>query len=420
MVLPWIGGLIVIATIYGIVKRWESRLVLFSAGLLMCILAMNPMESFAAFQKSMTSASLIGPICSVMGFAFVMKLTKCDQHMVHAIAKPVSALGPIIVPAATLATFAVNIALTSAAGCGAAVGAVLIPVLLAAGVHPAMAAAAVLGGTFGSTLSPGGAQINLVAKLANASSMEVVAYQTPSALVAMAISAVGLGVMSFILKENRGYVAEDASTDTAEAFKVNPLMALVPVIPLILLILGTRPQFKSWGMTVPAAMLIGTMLALAVTRTNPAEATKEFFNGMGKGYANVMGIIIAAGVFVAGMNQVGLIKVLLNSMNSFKAAVGAAGTFGPLLISVLAGSGDAATVAFNEAITPHAAQFGTTILDLGTLAALAGALGRTMSPVAGVTIVVSGIAKVNPFEVVKRTAPGMIIAAIVVFLMRGL
>ena len=50
--------------------------------------------------------------------------------------------------------------------------------------------------------------------------------------------------------------------------------------------------------------------------------------------------------------------------------------------------GDAATQAFNEAVTPHAEAFGMTILGLGGLAFLTGALGRTMSPLAGVTILV--------------------------------
>ena len=39
-----------------------------------------------------------------------------------------------------------------------------------------------------------------------------------------------------------------------------------------------------------------------------------------------------------------------------------------------------------------------------------GALGRTMSPLAGVTILVSGIAMVNPIDVIKRTAIPCIIA----------
>ena len=39
-------------------------------------------------------------------------------------------------------------------------------------------------------------------------------------------------------------------------------------------------------------------------------------------------------------------------------------------------SGDAAAFAFNEAVTPHAPSFGMTVPTLGTMAALAGALGR--------------------------------------------
>lgn len=91
-----------------------------------------------------------------------------------------------------------------------------------------------------------------------------------------------------------------------------------------------------------------------------------------------------------------------------------------MLVAILSGSGDAATIAFNEAVTPHAATFGLTIERLGTLASLAGALGRSMSPVAGAAIIVSGIANVNPMEVAKRNAPGMIIASIVAFIMQGI
>ena len=47
------------------------------------------------------------------------------------------------------------------------------------------------------------------------------------------------------------------------------------------------------------------------------------------------------------------------------------------------------------------------------LGRLAGAAGRTASPLAGVTILVSGIAMVSPIEVVKRTAIPMIVATIV-------
>lgn len=60
---------------------------------------------------------------------------------------------------------------------------------------------------------------------------------------------------------------------------------------------------------------------------------------------------------------------------------------GNIPLAVICGSGDAASVAFNGAVTPFAAQFGMSPLDLGSLAAFAGCLGRTMSSMASVTFV---------------------------------
>ena len=67
-------------------------------------------------------------------------------------------------------------------------------------------------------------------------------------------------------------------------------------------------------------------------------------------------------------------------------------------------------MAFNEAVTPHAPAFGMEVKSLGALAFLTGALGRTMSPIAGAMVVVSGIAMANPIEVAKRTAPACTLA----------
>lgn len=53
------------------------------------------------------------------------------------------------------------------------------------------------------------------------------------------------------------------------------------------------PELK---MSVATAMLIGTVYALAVTRSSPVNVTKTFFTGMGSGYGSILGIIIAAGV----------------------------------------------------------------------------------------------------------------------------
>jgi len=137
-----IGALVVIGVIYLLLKRHESRMVLIAAGILMCCIAGNPMASLDAFAKSMTNAGLITSVCSCMGFAWCMKYTGCDKHLVVAIGKVLKKMGFLLIPGATLATFVVNIAIPSAAGCSAAVGVIFIPIMMSAGIHPAMAAAA--------------------------------------------------------------------------------------------------------------------------------------------------------------------------------------------------------------------------------------------------------------------------------------
>ena len=88
------------------------------------------------------------------------------------------------------------------------------------------------------------------------------------------------------------------------------------------------------------------------------------------------------------------------------------GAFGPFFLAVLTGSGDAAAFAFNEAVTPHALDFGMQVPNLGSLALISGSLGRTMSPIAGVVILISGLAMVPPIQLVKRTAIPMIVGVI--------
>ena len=83
----------------------------------------------------------------------------------------------------------------------------------------------------------------------------------------------------------------------------------------------------------------------------------------------------------------------------------------------MSGSGDAAAVAFNKAVTVHAADFGVSAMDMGSMAAIGGALGRTMSPVAGGLIICAGLAGTSPMEVAKRNAPGMILACIAVLVL---
>ena len=407
-----IGALIVVGVIYLLLKRHESRMVLIAAGILMCIIAGKPMAALDAFAKSMTNAGLITSVCSCMGFAWCMKYTGCDKHLVVAIGKVLKKMGFLLIPGATLATFVVNIAIPSAAGCSAAVGVIFIPILMAAGVHPAMAAAAVKSGTYGSMLNPGLVHNGVIAKLAGTQITDVIGNHMMATVAGVIVAAVVLTVIAIVLKENKGYVPEGSVVDD-DSFSVNAIDAIMPLVPVIILLLGSTKVVPALKMGVPQAMIIGAILALAATRKSPVELTKSFFNGMGDAYANIIGIIISVGVFVAGLKALGLIKALIAWMLNSTGIVKIAATFGPFLLALISGSGDAATVAFDEAVTPHAAEFGISTMNMGSIAALGGTLGRTISPIAGATIICAGIAGVDPMEVCKRNALGIVCALLV-------
>ncbi|WP_242667316.1 C4-dicarboxylate transporter DcuC [Parendozoicomonas haliclonae] len=409
------GMLCVAGTIYGLIKRLETRLVLFLAGLVMCTLAFNPMGALDAFAGRMVTAGLIQAICSVMGFAFVMQYTKCDQQLVNLFTGMMGKLGIFIIPASTLITFAINIPLTSAAGCAAAVGAVLVPLMMSRGVHPATAAAAVALGTYGSAMSPGNSHNPFVANLANMELMEVIAIHAPYTAISGVIGAVVITIVALVTKTHTGYVYEGAAEAGEGKQKVNLLMAIAPVFPIVLLIGSNSGWFGDIKIGVAQAMLVGAVYAVAITRSNPAEVTKKFFDGMGKAYGDVIGIIIAAAVFVAGMKSLGVIDAAITSLIANPEIAAFGGTFGPMLLAIITGSGDAAAFAFNEAVTPFAPQMGMEIANLGSAVQLSGAMGRTMSPLSGALIVLAGLAKVDTMEVAKKTALPML--ATVVFLL---
>ena len=155
-----------------------------------------------------------------------------------------------------------------------------------------------------------------------------------------------------------------------------------------------------------------SIFTLLVSWCDPQKFSKEFFRGMGNGYGDVMGIIIAAGVFAAGLRSAGLIDAFVTALKASNELARWGGSLGPFVLAVITGSGDAATFAFNEAVTPHALDFGMQVPNLGSLALISGSLGRTMSPIAGVVILISGLAMVPPIQLVKRTAIPMIVGVI--------
>ena len=392
------GGIIVIIAFAAIIRKYETRTVLLVAGALMCFIGGVMGQFMDSFVKTMIHGSLVPTICTVMGFAFVMKHTECDQHLVHALSGLISKSHAIIIPLAMLVTWWLNIAVTSAAGAAAAIGSILIPALIAAGVHPAMAGAAILAGTWGSAISPGNTHVAFISKMANVDVMFVVLETALPAIIASLVVAVSLTLVAAFRKEGpskarQEALAEQGTASIVSKFKVNGLKAMAPIVPLVILVVTNLniAALKDMGIakvSVPAAMIIGCVVALIIARANPQEVTKDFFKGMG------------------------LTDALLTYMKDSQSIAKIAGSFGPFIIAILSGSGDAAALAFNGAITPHAASFGMNMVDLGSLAQISGAIGRSTSPVAGAAIICASLANVGPMELAKRNIVPMLVGVI--------
>ena len=430
----------IVAVVALLIMKKDTKTVLIGVGLVLCVLCLKPLDGLGAFTSYMTKAGLIKAICASMGFAFVMKFTECDRALVNLLTRPLGNIGFLLIPIVVALTYFINIAIPSAAGCSAAVGATLIPVMMAAGVKPEMAGAAVFAGTFGSVLSPGSAHNVFVADMVKAHNpsytvQDVIGVQFSSAITALIVVLIVMSITAIVCKDyTKGvnYLAQreggansvasnsaDGSNLDAQPQKINVLYALMPLVPLVILVIGgtslNQVSFLKWTkMGVAEAMLLGAILTIAVTLTDPQKITKEFFKGMGSAYAEIIGIIIAAGVFVAGLSACGAIDFVIEWLKGEQGYVKFGGTFVPFFMGVVTGSGDAASMAFNTAVTVHADALGFEQDKLGMAVAISGALGRSASPIAGACIVCAGLAMVSPIQIAKRTALGMFISVCVI------
>ncbi|MBH2759906.1 anaerobic C4-dicarboxylate transporter DcuC [Serratia ureilytica] len=197
--------------------------------------------------------------------------------------------------------------------------------------------------------------------------------------------------------------------------------AILPFTP----ILGVLIFDGKWGPELHIiTVLVGCILLAALIEFVRSFSAKQVFSGlevayrgMADAFASVVMLLVAAGVFAQGLSTVGFISGLIGLAQSF-------GTGGLIMMLVLVvitmlaamttGSGNAPFYAFVELIPKLAAQMGVNPAYLVIPMLQASNLGRTLSPVSGVVVAVSGMAKISPFDVVKRTSVPVIVGLVVV------
>lgn len=408
------------ATLYAIFRGWDVRLVLFSAGLLLAILKGVPLVVFDTFLKTMGDGKIIGPICSAMGFAFVLRATGCDQEMVRLLLTPLRKYRWMLIPGGCAVGFITNMAITSQTAAAAAVGPILIPLMLGARFHPLVAAGTlVLGCSAGGNLfNPGEPDVVTIQQAAN-----IPVHNVINNIVAPELAGFITAVILFIIVTRKLIASSPETAPAAETKPINFIKALLPPLP-IAIVFACMPQFNvfPWltgmypeGLPVSHAMIFSTIVTMLVVRKDISALTKQFFEGLGYGYVHVISLIIAASCFIKGLETVGLIATLVGAISSNQLLGNIMSMFSPMGLAVLSGSGTAPSVSFSKAVLPHLIETSglAQALDSGILGAIGATFGRTMSPVAAIVIFTSTLCNVQPKDIVKNLAIPLLVGAVV-------
>jgi DcuC family C4-dicarboxylate transporter len=415
--------IILMSAIYAVIKGIDVRIVLLVSGILLCSIAGVPFKVLDEFQRVMGEGKIIGPICSAMGYAFILKATGCDRAMVQLIMKPIMKLKFLLIPGSCLVGFITNIAITSQTASAAAVGPIIIPILIATRFHPIIAGSAlVLGCSLGGNLfNPGEPDIVGIQTATSAPIASVLDMAFLPEMIAF-ISAVSVfTVISYTFPPKSPW--NNVFTLDSDSEKPHYLKAIMPPLPVITLLLVqpgallAKPILDVYpnGLPVPHVMVTYSLLVMLLNWKQISSLTAEFFSGVGYGYTHVISLIITASCFIAGLDSVGILKnivTLVSEVGFLSKIFSGIATFSMALLS---GSGTAPSVAFSQSVLPSIQMIDKiAAIDLGIIGAIGATLGRTMSPAAAVIIYASTIIGFSPIDIVKRTSIPVIIAMIMV------
>ena len=201
--------------------------------------------------------------------------------------------------------------------------------------------------------------------------------------------------------------------------------AFFPLIPVILLFVFSPLVYKGIRMEVVTALLISTFVSLfcdGLRRMNLKESIgtlKTFAEGMGKVFTSTVFLIVCAEVFAAGLTKSGGIAEIINSVSGLQAGGYAVFTVMFLIVvgsAFVMGSGNAAFFSFAPMIPDIASKVGLNAAFMMSPLQLTSGMARSSSPIAGVTIAAAGLSGLNPFDLIRRTIPVMVIAIVVTYL----
>ena len=452
------GLLIILLAVVAVLRRFDVRLVLLLAGLALGMVAgasraaehtletgldnetflafsRPPMAIVRSFLVTLTNEQFVVPICCAMGFAHVLRHTGCDLHLVSLLVTPLRKARILLIPGAVLVGFLVNAPVISQSSTVVVVGSVLVPLLRSARVSAVTIGAALLLGCSigGELLNPGAPEFRTITKAAGIEAETLGARVLPLLLVHTGIATMVFWGLSARAEVKPSEVDESKPPEAKEPapFRVNLFKAAVPLVPLAILVLTSRNLHiikipEEWlvapdnaanasfdSRLIGAAMLVG-VVAAALTAGRGALATAEaFFLGAGYALTRIISVIVAATCFAEGVKAVGLADWIGHVITGQPLLLMPTASGLPLAFAWVCGSGMASTQSLYGFFVEPARSLGIDLAHIGAVVSISAAAGRTMSPVAAVTLMSAELTESNPLHLIRRVTVPLLIGIIV-------
>ena len=422
-----------------ILKGHNPQSVLFGSGVIMLFIAkiligklpsIPPEESegvidvakiiVSSFSETMGGVGLM--IMFIGGYVKYSYAIGATSALVNAIAKPLHKMkgNPYFI-AVLILPFGhiLSLFIPSAAGLGLIMMTTVFPILRKLGVSALTGVSVIVGST---SLCVGPASV-ITNSAVSIMDIPIVPYfieeQIPLVWPTLFVLMVVYYFSIKFFERNIEVRSEEIEVGDEESISAPKFYALLPLLPLVLLIVFSKvfePVGVSIQLNTTQAMLISTIMALVVELIRNPKASidslKGFWEGMANIFKSVVTLILTASVFAKGIIALGVLdglSSLIDLLSIHHIFIGITMSVFIYLASIVMGSANAAFFAFGPLIPNIAEKAGASALSMLLPMNIAASMGRAISPISGVVLATSEIGEVDPFEVVRRNIPPMVI-----------
>lgn len=368
-------------------------------------------------------------IMTIGGFVSYINFIGASSSLVNLVTRPLNIFkkhphiaAVLVIPIGQL----LFICIPSAAGLGLLLMASVFPVLVNLGVSR-LSAVSVITACTALGMGPASAMSNKASEFAYGDSEMIITYFANQIQLALPITMVFIIVYYITNKyfDSREGKDEVIITNSLKENHAPAIYALIPILPIILLVFFSKIMNSTIILDTSTAMFISVFIALIFelffkrNLKSVFNSLNLFWSGMGNIFKTVVTLIIVADIFASGLLSLNFINALIyisENLGLVAVGIGVMMVFLIFLSAMIMGSGNAAFFSFGPLAPEITQRFNLQALEFILPMNLAASMGRTVSPVSGVLIATAEIAQVSSMQIVKRNIIPMIVGLLVMII----